>query len=519
MSRHLSHGYTRRSVIALFGGAGAALIAACGGPAPTATSVPAKAVEPAKPAEAPKPPAPAPASTKPAVAAAVPATAAAAAPATAPAAAKPAEQAKPVEAAKPAAPVPASTRTLTKEKINLVFIGHVAGGEGEQKAYDTILDTWNKTYPNIQAEYQVVNQDRIPKIQAMVAANQAPDMWRHAFSLVRLWGWQGHLLDLTDLMPKGYDKLFIPGLMAGNMLKGRYFGLPHTTDTSAMFYREDSLEAIGVKVPTELKDSWSWEQWSEINDKLLKLGKQQLAFTHNQGSASRWLGNFLYSAGGQTVTNDFSKMAINSPEGVSALKFTKEWTDKKWVPPTLWTSTTPNEDTNPFVRGTTAMGLLGVWNTTYLDDNIKQNFKWNVTYLPKNKIQTTSLGGTPIVGWSKTKYKQEVGAFFEFFDSAEMVKQFDEMANYVPVRLDLLEQKLNYKTRPDLMQVFFNQIRALPEHFAAFAARSYADGVITIVHDELAKMGLQGQSPEDTAKAIEAKGNKFIQDNPDVEMR
>src|SRR5207247_937822 len=162
---------------------------------------------PAKPAEAPKPPAAEPTGTQsaapkaPAAAAPAPTTAAAApaaAATTAPAAAAATKPAA-AEATKPAgaaAPAPAAAPALTKDKINLVFIGHVAGGADEQKAYDLTLDAWHKLHPNIQTEYQVIpDAERINRMTAMVAANQAPDLWRHNFGVVRLWASQGHLLD------------------------------------------------------------------------------------------------------------------------------------------------------------------------------------------------------------------------------------------------------------------------------------------------------------------------------------
>ena len=414
---------------------------------------------------------------------------------------------------------PTTGGAMTKDQVNLFFMGHVAGGANEQKAYDQILEEWHQKYPNIKVEYQVIpDQERIQKATAMVAADQAPDMWRHNGGVIRLWAYQGHLLDLTDLMPKDYQQKFLPALMAYCLFKGRYYGLPHTTDTSALFYRQDALEAIGVKPPKELKDSWTFEQFGEINNKLLDLKKQQYAFTHNQGGG-RWVPSFLYSTGAQVVTDDFSKIAINSPEGIKAFQFIKDWTDKKWAPPAAWTTQVPNEITDQFVRGTASMAILGQWNITYLDENIKDSFKWDVTFIPRDKMQTTSLGGTPVVGWAKTKHPKEVAGFFEYFTSVDKIKQFDEMANYVPVRSDMTEQTLNFQVRSDLMQVFHQQIKTLPQQYVAYVARSYSSGIGTIITEESSKLMLSGQSPEQTAKNIEERGNKYIQENPDVEVR
>ena len=485
--RDQSRVFSRRLVLktGVFGTLSGVILAACG--QPSATTAPA--------ANTPQ----APAATKPPAAAAQPTTAGAAPQST-----------SQVAGAQAGA-------GLTTDQISLLFMGHVAGGQNEQKAYDDILGEWNTQHPNIKVEYQVVpDAERITKAQAMVAADQAPDMWRHNSDVIRLWAARGQLLDLTDLLPKDYAQNFLPGLRAYCIYKDRVWGLPHTTDTSALFYREDALQAIGVTPPQDIASGWTWQQFGDICDKLVAAKKQQYAFTHNQGGG-RWVPSFLYSAGGKVVTDDFKKMAINTPESINAFTFLKQWTDKKWAPPAIWTTQVPNEDTGQFVRGTASMAILGQWNITYLDENIKDSFKWNVTYLPKDKQLTTSLGGTPIVGWNKTKYPKEVAAFFQYFTSVDKIKQFDEMANYVPVRSDMNNTTLNFQVRNDLMQVFKNQMPTLPEQFVAYVARSYSSGVSTIINEETSKLILGGQSPEQTAKNIEDRGNQYISENPDVE--
>jgi ABC-type glycerol-3-phosphate transport system substrate-binding protein len=123
------------------------------------------------------------------------------------------------------------------------------------------------------------------------------------------------------------------------------------------------------------------------------------------------------------------------------------------------------------------------------------------------------------VAWAKTKHPEETAAFMAFFDSPEMMRLFDERANYLPTLLELSSQHLNYQTRPDLVPTFQTQDSYLPKDYVAFVARSYSNGVGTIVNEETTKMVTQGQSPEVTAKNIETRGNKFIAENPDPEMK
>ena len=82
-----------------------------------------------------------------------------------------------------------SAQDLTTEEITLAFMGHVAGGDREALAYEETFAAWHEQHPNIRIEHQIVpDPDRIARAQAMVAADQAPDMWRHNHDTVRLWG-------------------------------------------------------------------------------------------------------------------------------------------------------------------------------------------------------------------------------------------------------------------------------------------------------------------------------------------
>ena len=408
---------------------------------------------------------------------------------------------------------------LTEEEINLVFMGHIAGGDREQQAYDEILALWHEQHPNIRVEYQVVpDQDRIARAQSRIAGGQAPDIWRHNHDVVRLWASEGLLLDLTDLLPPDYHENFLPALMATCRFQDRTMGLPHTTDTSSLFYRGDALEAIGVEPPTSMDEGWTWEEFGEICNQLVELGNQQYAFTHNQGGG-RWVPSFLYSAGAQVVGDDFTAMAINTPEAIRAFDWVSSWQEQGWVSPGIWDSgmTNPNESSDEFIRGTAAMAIVGQWNITYLDEQIKDQFEWGVTYLPRDKVQTTSLGGTPIVGSATTEHPREVAAFMEFFTSVEMIQKFAQMANYMPVRHDVAELNFAFDVRDDLMQVFKELIVTMPQHFGEYVSRTYSSGVSTIVNEETSRLMSGDSSPEETVATIESRGNEFIQANPDPE--
>ena len=90
---------------------------------------------------------------------------------------------------------------------------------------------------------------------------------------------------------------------------------------------------------------------------------------------------------------------------------------------------------------------------------------------------------------------------------------------YVPVRADMSDLTLKFQVRDDLMQTFKQQITTLPANYTAYVARSYSPGIAPIIVEETSKMMLEGQAADATAQKIDERGNKFIQENPDVEDR
>ena len=159
--------------------------------------------------------------------------------------------------------------------------------------------------------------------------------------------------------------------MAPCLYKGRVFGLPHTTDTSALFYREDALAAIGVKPPTDLKDAWTWEQFGEINDKLLEL-KQAAVRVHPQPGRRPLDTQLPLQHRRQDRERRLHQDGVQHARRRSQpLTFIKGWSDKSGRRLAIWTRPMPNEDTDQFIRGTASMAILGQWNITYLDENIK----------------------------------------------------------------------------------------------------------------------------------------------------
>lgn len=98
-----------------------------------------------------------------------------------------------------------------------------------------------------------------------------------------------------------------------------------------------------------------------------------------------------------------------------------------------------------------------------LDAAIKKKFEWGVTYLPRDTAAATDLGGNAIVVTDQAKNKDVAAEFAKFLVTKENMQTFCEQTTVLPVRNDLVDAKLNYASRPDLMPVFQKQATTMPD--------------------------------------------------------
>lgn len=275
-------------------GALALVAAACGPsaqPAPTTAPAPPAA---AKPTTAPAAPAAKP-TTAPAAPAAKPTTAPAA-----PAAASPAAGA----AAKPAN-VPTA---------NLRLMGFASSPE-EDRLLNEVLADFTKQYPSITVKFEPV-PEYATKLQTDLAAGTAADVFYVDSLLAPDLMKRNLLAELDPYIAR--DKVdtadFYPGLLKAFQYRGKTYGLPKDWSSLAMEYNQELMKAAGVEKPPA-----TWDELKAATQKLTAKDKQQFG-TVIPPELPRF-GAFVYQAGGKLISDDGTKIALNSPEGQQALDF------------------------------------------------------------------------------------------------------------------------------------------------------------------------------------------------------
>jgi len=390
---------------------------------------------------------------------------------------------------------------FAQSPVNLTML--IWGGKAEVDAYNALIAKYQATKPNVTIKLDVMPFGQFYQtIDTRLAGRQAPDLFRVTYPHVGRYAMGKAVVDLSQHLDADYGNGFTPAVWGAVNYQGKPYALPHHTDTFALFYNADLLEQAGIKVPTSLDQAWTWAQFIE-QAKLLKsksVGAYPFAMNWQGSSAHRWL-IFLYQHGGKILSEDFKAPQIADRAGVETIAWTQSWFKEALVPPSSSIKSTDPVQ-NLFVNGTIPMMLNGNWQIPFVNQQAK--FKWGVTYLPRDVAMADDLGGTAVAVSRDSKNPEIAADFAKFLASEENMREFINAAQFLPVRKALVQSSINYALRPEEMKVFVEQTTTIPEHL-----------VRTIVHpawgrfnpklaDELDLAFTSGQSPEDTAKNLEA---------------
>jgi ABC-type glycerol-3-phosphate transport system substrate-binding protein len=292
----------------------------------------------------------------------------------------------------------------------LVFWGH-----GDHPL-DYIRTEFLKKYPNVTLDWQQIEDHAAKFKTAMAAGTGAPDLYWMEATDVALYGGQGALLDVTDLIEPIKDTL-IPGKLSEAYVEsmGGYFGMPGDLSVSGVFYRADVMEELGINIT----DSMMYEpDFLEALSQIAEAGKKAVLYPPGGGfvAAAQWSWfNAQYGGTGPTSC-DNSEVAINNEAGISAVQLIKKIYE---TGATLQTDFWTPEYWNAISTGELVLDLCPAWARGFWESNISDDVKglWRVVPFPRaiaGGPNTGVWGGATLVSPATTQNPDLAKIFMQF---------------------------------------------------------------------------------------------------------
>jgi multiple sugar transport system substrate-binding protein len=326
--------------------------------------------------------------------------------------------------------------------------GRAAGGSGEKKTIvfyhwdgGTIRDRrlkqieiWESRHPDVKIEENMVNSDYLPKLNTMVAANNAPDLFQLYEYLVSEWGEKGTTEDLKPF----YNSIGIEPenfFLSGDLFTsgGHVWGVGMGGGVILLWYNKELFRQAGVNPPpANINSAWTWDQFVDAAKKLTKDSSgrtpNDAGFNYDNVvqfgvvTPTWWQPNlsFLYSAGTSIADPAGRELRISNSAGVRTIQALADLALKHKVAPTfaMASSNVFSNRATLLMNGQAAMLIEGQWNLGSYED---ENFDVGVGVLPAIGPRSVSMAwDNGLV--AKKGASREALEFHSFLvDSNEMV--------------------------------------------------------------------------------------------------
>ncbi|RLE84181.1 MAG: sugar ABC transporter substrate-binding protein [Thermoprotei archaeon] len=327
-----------------------------------------------------------------------------------------------------------------KPKILVYIGGH--GGPGYEEWWDQLVAEFEEKY-GVEVEYQIFGFEvYYDKLVAAFEAGTPPDA-----ALADLGGWvpdfasKGWLEPLDKYLEKWEGtKQIWPNLWEAVTYKGKVYGLPWYTDCRVLLYHKELFKQAGLDPE---KPPQTWDELLEYAKKLTDPEKGIYGYGVSGAlSEITTLGYmiFLYSAGGKLLTEDYSKAAFNTPEGLEALRFYTELYTKHHVSPPGTPGYTEDDYRVMMAHGKIAMAIGGPWSFPLIEiENPEIKGKYATAPHPWKVKPATVYGGWAWVVAKDSKYKDAAWLWGAFMTSYDVWKRWAlKWGGPMPTRIDVV---------------------------------------------------------------------------------
>lgn len=217
--------------------------------------------------------------------------------------------------------------------------------------------------------------------------------------------------------------LFAPGAFITHTFEDGIYALPEAQDFNVLFYRKDLLERMDIPVPD------TWDEVVEILPELQRYGMNFYAPLSANSSFKTFSATlpFIYQKGASIYNEDGLTVALNSEEGLEAMKFMSDLYTIYGIPSQI------GDFYQPFRNGTLPIGVATFSTYLKLDAAAAELAgKWDIAPMPgftneEGVVERWSTGGgqTSVI-FSKSDRIEESWEFLKWWASTEVQVEYGE---------------------------------------------------------------------------------------------
>lgn len=299
-------------------------------------------------------------------------------------------------------------------------------GPAETDIVNQVLNDFMAKYPSIKVTFENISSDYFTKLQTDLAAGNAADVfYLDSLPAPDLMA-AGQLLELDSYMAKDgvKDSDFFPGLIKSYQLNGKTYGLPKDFSSLATVYSSKAFSDAGIaNAPT------TWDELTSVAKTLKdKTGQPQICIPVDIAREFA----FHYAAGAKVISDDGTKIVIDSPEAKTALDFYYGlYKDGLATTPADAGAAWPGD---ALVKGLAALVFEGNWMFPFLAQSAP-DLKVGIAELPAGPAGKADLAFTvSYSAFSGTKNPDAAWTLINYLTGPDGMKKATDLGLAMPSR-------------------------------------------------------------------------------------
>jgi multiple sugar transport system substrate-binding protein len=389
------------------------------------------------------------------------------------------------------------------------------GSALEKDAIEQGLARFHEQQPKIRVEYLHQPDAYDDKLQALLAAGTAPDVFKVGGALYADYTVAGALLDITDRLKKdpllGKADYFIqPFEQERSSYKGKWYGIGSTAQEQVLYYNVEALKQAGVAPPpVDPEKAWAWADFQQYARRLT-VRSGDLAERLGAHWPTGTYGPAVVANGGRIVDPKTLRYTLDQPEAIDAIQRVADLTLKDRVAATT-AERQGGTDVQHLASGKYAMLAGGNW---LLLDLAPLGFKYGAGVLPKLKRPATTMTSSTTSVWRDTKKPEAAWQLFRFLNTDDYQLPLVQKGLWNPSHTSLLtaggiKRWLNPQVHPEGYE------RLVTEFMVKYG---YADIPVagirkasTVLNEGLAQVWAGQAAAADVLRDTVARANKVLE--------
>ena len=366
-----------------------------------------------------------------------------------------------------------------------------ASSKAENTRLQEIIDTFNKNNSNIQVTLNQVPEYDTTLAKDLASGNPPDVFYVDSFRFLDFIN-SGALMPVGNKLEKTDD--FFPALADAFTYNGQLYCPPKDFSTLALEINSDMLAKAGLKPPTT---------WEELEAAAKAMTTDKVAGIVLSADLARFIA-FLYQAGGSVTDEGYTKMTINSPEALTALKFYTDLYANGYAktPADLgadWAG-------DAFGKGLAAMAVEGNWIMPFMKDQ-HPDVKFQVVELPAGPKGEATMAFTVCYAVpANGKNTDAAIKLVQYLTGPEGMKSWTDLGLAMPTRESLADDwsKAHGEQAPFLEGADYAHKWQFTPGFQA---------VLDKANEQIQQIFAGNQTPEAGLKEIEKVGNEVLSKN------